>query len=55
MKKFTFAAALLVTSVQSAFAQAPNANTLLYRHPAPEWNQALPIGNGRLGAMCSAA
>jgi alpha-L-fucosidase 2 len=25
--------------------------TLWYRRPAAEWNQALPIGNGRLGAM----
>jgi alpha-L-fucosidase 2 len=25
--------------------------TLWYRQPAREWNEALPIGNGRLGAM----
>src|SRR5215471_17480128 len=25
--------------------------TLWYRQPAPDWNEALPIGNGRLGAM----
>jgi len=25
--------------------------TLWYRQPAPDWNSALPIGNGRLGAM----
>jgi len=24
---------------------------LWYRHPAGEWNEALPVGNGRLGAM----
>lgn len=24
---------------------------LWYRHPAPKWDEALPIGNGRLGAM----
>ncbi|MCS7314561.1 MAG: glycoside hydrolase family 95 protein [Bryobacterales bacterium] len=24
---------------------------LWYREPAPDWNEALPIGNGRLGAM----
>lgn len=24
---------------------------LWYREPAAEWNEALPIGNGRLGAM----
>ena len=26
-------------------------NVLVYTHPAREWNQALPLGNGRLGAM----
>ena len=25
--------------------------TLWYRHPAGEWTEALPVGNGRLGAM----
>ena len=25
--------------------------TLWYSHPAAEWNEALPVGNGRLGAM----
>src|SRR5574340_595018 len=24
---------------------------LWYRQPAPDWNEALPVGNGRLGAM----
>ncbi len=24
---------------------------LWYRRPAPDWNEALPVGNGRLGAM----
>ncbi len=29
-----------------------NSDLLLwYREPAPDWNEALPIGNGRLGAM----
>jgi alpha-L-fucosidase 2 len=28
-----------------------NATTLWYRQPAREWVEALPIGNGRLGAM----
>jgi len=27
------------------------ANILWYREPATTWNEALPIGNGRLGAM----
>ncbi|MBC7902098.1 MAG: glycoside hydrolase N-terminal domain-containing protein [Gemmatimonadaceae bacterium] len=25
--------------------------TLNYKTPAKDWNEALPIGNGRLGAM----
>ncbi len=29
----------------------PHANVLWYRAPAASWNEALPIGNGRLGAM----
>ncbi len=28
-----------------------NAHVLLYRQPAANWNEALPLGNGRLGAM----
>ena len=28
-----------------------NALRLWYRQPAANWNEALPIGNGRLGAM----
>src|SRR6476620_6985109 len=33
--------------------QVPDAaqNVLWYRAPAANWNEALPIGNGRLGAM----
>jgi alpha-L-fucosidase 2 len=27
------------------------AHTLWYRQPAADWNEALPLGNGRLGAM----
>lgn len=30
---------------------APDAPTLWYRTPAASWNEALPVGNGRLGAM----
>lgn len=52
MKRFIAATILLLLAVAGrADAQEPAANVLFYRHPAPEWNQALPIGNGRLGAM----
>ena len=37
--------------VSPAAAAASNAHTLWYRQPAREWVEALPVGNGRLGAM----
>ena len=42
---------LIVTLARDARAQQAAANVLFYTHPAREWNQALPLGNGRLGAM----
>ena len=42
-----FVAALLLI-VSSATAQE---TVLFFDEPAPEWEQALPVGNGRLGAM----
>jgi alpha-L-fucosidase 2 len=30
---------------------SPNSSRLWYRHPAERWLEALPVGNGRLGAM----
>ena len=39
---------LLVAGLNAAAAE----NTLWYNHPAKDWmTEALPIGNGRLGAM----
>lgn len=35
----------------SSIAQQNNSDTLWYNKPAKDWNEALPIGNGRLGAM----
>ena len=46
-----FAALLVVVFVSDARAQQASGNVLFYTHPAREWNQALPLGNGRLGAM----
>ena len=45
---------IILTSIYAAClltvaAQTPN--TLWYEQPARNWNEALPIGNGRLGAM----
>lgn len=46
------AAALLHAPARAAETTAAPADlTLWYRRPAPEWNHALPVGNGRLGAM----
>ena len=46
---------ILLTVVLSApawgFAQANDKLTLWYDQPAKDWNEALPVGNGRLGAM----
>jgi alpha-L-fucosidase 2 len=41
----------LVVLVTEAAGQERPANILFYTHPAREWNQAMPLGNGRLGAM----
>ena len=45
------AAFLVVVCAADARAQQPAENVLFYTHSAREWNQALPLGNGRLGAM----
>jgi len=44
-------AALLGAAIPSAAAPQDEDLRLWYRQPAPDWNEALPIGNGRLGAM----
>jgi alpha-L-fucosidase 2 len=38
-------------AVVSTDLQAEAPHTLWYRRPAPQWDHALPLGNGRLGAM----
>jgi alpha-L-fucosidase 2 len=35
----------------SAKGDGPRRDRLWYRHPAVQWTQALPVGNGRIGAM----
>lgn len=59
-RRFTFVlaafAACLTAGIAAAQGNAPGAaesgaSTLWYRHPASQWIEALPIGNGRLGAM----
>lgn len=46
--KIVLVICLLSSSVQ---AQEPHSLTLWYKQPAANWNEALPLGNGRLGAM----
>jgi alpha-L-fucosidase 2 len=44
----------LILSPSAVFAQPSSASgdlTLWYRQPAAQWDHAMPLGNGRLGAM----
>lgn len=50
MKK-TFYIALLIVCGIKINAQQSNDLKLWYLQPATNWNEALPVGNGRLGAM----
>ena len=51
MKKITLILAV-ITMTMAANAQDGNRScTLWYDHPATEWTEALPLGNGRIGAM----
>jgi alpha-L-fucosidase 2 len=48
----TSGAAAVVPKVSAAAASSPTtANRLWYRQPAAIWEEALPLGNGRLGCM----
>ena len=47
----SIAVLIVLAGVSAAGAQPAASNLLFYGHPAREWNQALPLGNGRLGAM----
>ncbi len=48
---FIFITLALLSFVQLAGAQTNAPSTLWYTQPATKWTEALPIGNGRLGAM----
>tara|TARA_R110002072_G_scaffold241027_1_gene399489 strand:+ start:19518 stop:21878 length:2361 start_codon:yes stop_codon:yes gene_type:complete len=43
--------ALIVSTLSVAAAAQDPSPALWYRQPAKNWNQALPVGNGHLGAM----
>ncbi|QDU54089.1 glycoside hydrolase family 95 protein [Aeoliella mucimassa] len=42
----------LATCFATVAADAASPCVLWYEQPAEQWTQALPVGNGRLGAMC---
>jgi alpha-L-fucosidase 2 len=46
-----FVGALAAPVASAAVASEPRELVLWYRQPAEQWTDALPIGNGRLGAM----
>lgn len=48
---FLCIAALFLGAVNFSFAADKAATTLWYSQPAQKWTEALPIGNGRMGAM----
>ncbi|HYG24293.1 MAG TPA: glycoside hydrolase family 95 protein [Verrucomicrobiae bacterium] len=51
MNPFSLLPILFCAVSIAAAAPAADALTLWYDKPAGEWNEALPVGNGRLGAM----
>jgi len=51
MKKFAFYWILSLVLLIDAAAQKDSLLKLWYENPAKQWVEALPIGNGRLGAM----
>ncbi len=52
MKKFFSSGLLLILSLTTGYSQTPNSLKLWYTKPSGvTWENALPIGNGRLGAM----
>ena len=51
MKKIVAFCLVSLTLVSAAFAQDNSLLKLWYNEPAKQWVEALPVGNGRLGAM----
>jgi alpha-L-fucosidase 2 len=50
-REFVASAAALCAAQADPQAPAPGALVLWYKQPAARWTDALPLGNGRLGAM----
>lgn len=49
--RYIIIACLTVLISMTVIGQTLNTNKLWYNQPASDWNEALPVGNGRLGAM----
>ena len=49
--RFIFFLSLLLVFLQSSVVYGQTDLKLWYHQPARNWNEALPVGNGRLGAM----
>ncbi|HEV7380391.1 MAG TPA: glycoside hydrolase N-terminal domain-containing protein, partial [Dyadobacter sp.] len=49
--KITLTLAATFTACLTAFGQESNNSKLWYDKPAKYWVEALPVGNGRIGAM----
>src|SRR5690242_14189741 len=51
LKKASWKLSLLILLFPLPGISQVNSNSLWYKEPAREWTEALPVGNGRLGAM----
>ncbi|MGH9802073.1 MAG: glycoside hydrolase family 95 protein, partial [Blastocatellia bacterium] len=51
LKLLSVGALTLAADLPAAAQTQTNSNLMWYRQPAKNWNEALPIGNGRLGGM----
>ena len=51
MNRLVLVLALLTLLPPDSFGQGASGTLLWYAHPAEKWENALPVGNGRLGAM----
>jgi alpha-L-fucosidase 2 len=50
-KRLSFLLFLILSCSSASSSTSSQSTRLWYRQPAATWNEALPIGNGRLGAM----
>ena len=51
MRTMLLSLAFGLLSIQNVTAQSDTLLKLWYNRPAEQWVEALPVGNGRLGAM----